>query len=135
MDKGRISLAKLSRNWQLKWDNENKAWYVNFSEALFLLRFTGYTKKERQLYILHKHVDDTFRAINQNNNEDITIPCKAYQERLNKQIDSTRKEIKALEKEIKKDFDVKYYIELEAKPMKPIKDNKQSKFTKNDFFG
>lgn len=102
------------------------------SEELFLLRFTGYTKKQRELGKLNQQLKDTFKAINHNNNGDITIPSKKYEQQLNQQVDNIREKMKALEKKVKKDFDVNHYIELEEKTKQ---ENKPSNITKSDFFG
>lgn len=115
-----------------KWDGINKDWYVANKE-LFMLKFTRRTKLQRKLDKLHQDRNKRLQSIAHNKNEDIRPYSKEYDLELHQAIYFIDEEIDEIEKQIKNDHDLEYYIKQEeSKPM--LEPKKPNKIYKSDFF-
>ena len=119
-----------------RWDSIGKRWYATGNVELFLLKFTGRTKLQRDLLRLREDLDDTFRSIKHNENADITIYCPKRHKCLVKELDELKKRIEIVEKQVKEDYNVQHYINLLELDQDKIQTKKKSNgvFSKSDFF-
>ena len=119
-----------------RWDADSKKWYVKGNVELFLLKFTGGTKLQRDLFNLQEKLKDVFKSINHNENEDIGIYSSKTHKRLRKEADTISEKIKIIEKQIKDDYDVQHYIDLLEADQDETVTKKKSKneFSMLDFF-